>query len=392
MKKWLLVALLAILLYTAFRYREHANEMSPTPRCPTGSTLSGHTCSNGSLPTCPSSYSLDTSGTTAKCMSMSSQSLDDNTTTRCNTYWTDAITKWATGVAAVPAQPDTKCIGYAPSWIRSARLLGTLLNADGTPKTDTVTEAARVVSLRHVSSASDSDYAHMSSYAQSTGYVAELQGDALSQDADNGSLPTAVDERAGHNDDSVTNRPMNGPVFGDNGPFSGQAGNGQGSGMNAASTLTGSTYAHPPPTEGRLDPYDLWPGTKGSGNPPPPPSGSKVTVNGPSWGGLGTSTGSSSSSLSSSPAPALYGPAAGSSNSGLGWGYSQKNSTDTSMLPSYKNAGCDPMNSYSCTSRFPGNLESMPDTNTQATSYSLSNGSQKTNPVPFLTDFSAFQR
>jgi hypothetical protein len=33
----------------------------------------------------------------------------------------------------------------------------------------------------------------------------------------------------------------------------------------------------------------------------------------------------------------------------------------------------------------------MPNTNLQSSSYSLANGSQKTDPVPYLADFSAFQ-
>jgi hypothetical protein len=34
----------------------------------------------------------------------------------------------------------------------------------------------------------------------------------------------------------------------------------------------------------------------------------------------------------------------------------------------------------------------IPNPYLQSTSYSLANGSQKTDPVPFLSDFSAFQR
>jgi hypothetical protein len=205
------------------------------------------------------------------------------------------------------------------------------------------------------------------------------------QDTLQGSLPSAVNER-GAAGEAAGERPMTGPVFGDNGPFSGQAGTGQGTGMNAAATLTGSSYAHPPPTEARLDPYDMWPGTNGTTQ--PVLTGTNMDVRGPTWGGRASGGGSSSAVAMTAQ---LYGPTGGDTSTGLGSGHPQLNGVDTSMLPDYKTTGSDPSNQYMGTSRVPGDQDLFPTSYAQSSSYSLANGSQKTDPVPFLTDFSVFQ-
>jgi hypothetical protein len=206
------------------------------------------------------------------------------------------------------------------------------------------------------------------------------------QDTLQGSLPGAINER-GAAGEPAGERPMTGPVFGENGPFSGRAGTGQGTGMNAAATLTGSTYAYPPPTETRLDPYDLWPGTKG--NTQPVLTGTNMDVKGPTWGGRASNTGSSAS------APAmtaqLYGPIAGDKSNGFGSGHPQLNGVNITMLPDHNMTGSDPSNQYMATSRVPGDQDMFPSSFMQSSSYSIANGSQKTDPVPFLTDFSVFQ-
>jgi len=205
------------------------------------------------------------------------------------------------------------------------------------------------------------------------------------QNPNPGSIPPTIDES--ETTEPEVERQMVGPVFGSNGPFSGQAGSGQGTGMNAAATLTGSSYAKPPATEGRLDPYDFWPGTKGTK--PSGPPGRAVPVEGPAWGGFGSTSTSTYGSVPTSPAD-LYGPGSGDS-SGFGSGYPQKNSQDTSMIPDYRTTGSDPSNVYAVTSRVPGDQDLFPPPYFQSTSYSLANGSQKTDPVPFLADFSAFR-
>jgi hypothetical protein len=111
-------------------------------------------------------------------------------------------------------------------------------------------------------------------------------------------------------------------------------------------------------------------------------------VNGPNWGGPGAAS-SSTSSRSSQSAPSLYGPGDGSGSRSASESAYGTNSWDVSMLPSYQSAGSDP--SIAAASRIPGDMDLYPNPYIQSTSYSLANGSQKTNPVPFLADFSAFQ-
>lgn len=211
--------------------------------------------------------------------------------------------------------------------------------------------------------------------AATSGYAGLIANDPLAHDPRGPAPTTPIDERSDARD-SGSVRPMNGPVFGDNGPFSGQSGTGQGSAMNAAATLTGSSYAHPPPTEARLDPYDFWPGTS-SGSNQPTTTGISMDVRGPTWGGR--ASGSGNSTPASVPMTAkLYGP-------------DPKGPQVNNMMPSYDSAGSDPSNQYFGTSRVPGDKDLFPDSYSQSTTYSLANGSQKTEPVPFLTDFSVFQ-
>lgn len=223
------------------------------------------------------------------------------------------------------------------------------------------------------------------------------------QDRNVGPLPTAIDERSSTGDTDI-DRPTSGSVFGAGGPFSRRLASGQGTGMNAAAALTGNSYGGgtvqaPGSTGTASNQYDLQTGTKGSSAPP----GRTMPVKGPQWGGPGTSTIASSAS-SSRAAPAIYGPGGGNKSGGsdgrgsmdfgtleFGMGGSQKTSMDVSMLPSGESAGSEPSNRYAVTSRAPGDQDMYASPYTQSTSYSLANGSQKTEPVPYLTDFSAFQ-
>lgn len=235
------------------------------------------------------------------------------------------------------------------------------------------------------------------SYAQNSGY-ADLA--ASVQDADNGPLPSPINERASSGDTDMA-RPLYGDVFATNGPFSGQLGTGQRTGTAAVAGMNGNTYG-PPGQTTTFGPFDLWKGTKGTGTRAPTMPGTKMPVDGPGWGGVGSST-MSRSAASSQPAPALYGPVGSGARDGdsggfgfgggslSGWGYSQKNSVDISMLPSNESAGSEPSNAYAVTSRVPGDMDMFPFPYIQSSSYSLANGSMKTDPVPFLTDFSAFQ-
>jgi hypothetical protein len=336
MRKWLLIALLGLILVIALSLREGIDD------------------------------------------TLATEVLDTPEITKCNAYWDGAMAKWANGESAGSAPSGLNCTKYAASWVQTATAAGTLVDGSGVPTAATKAQAKTHLPTS-AGAASDADYAHMSSYAKSSGY-ADLVSDL--QNPDNGALPSAITETP--ENDTSSNRPMDGDVFGAGGPFSGTAGNGQGSGANAAATLTGNTYG-PSGQTTTLDPYDLYP----SGKPKPPPPGTNLPVKGPSSGGRGASA-ASSTTKSSQPAPTLYGPTAGGSQN-MGWGHPQINSGDTSALPSDASAGSDPSNAYAATSRMPGDMDLFPNPYIQSTTYSLANGAQKTDPVPFLTDFSAFQ-
>lgn len=333
MKTWILLAALGLLLWYVFSYREHLTE-PPAPKCPAGATIVGINCvdSSGTLSSpCPSGFSYSDN----KCVSVTSESIDteaDGPAKTCNKYWTAAIASWAT--ASPAASPYTPaCIGYAPSWVSTLIVSNTLLNADKTPTQATITQSVADVAKK---ASYANEQAISSSYAKNSGYAGLLNA---AKDADNGALPPPVNETQAPTD--VPARSTTGPVFGDNGPFSGQPGIGQGTGASAAAAMKGSVYS--------------------------PPPGQTASVKGPSWGGLGTPSASSSSAASSAPAPLMYGPNTAARQ--------KPNSQNTSALPPT-----------------PGTHEMELAPYMQAMTYSLANGSQKTDPVPYLTDFSTFQR
>jgi len=343
MRKWILVALVGLVLLYIFRLREGVDESLNTPAV-----------------------------------------------AKCNTYWDGALTNWSQGLAAGPAPTGVSCMQYAPSWIQTASTSGTLLKSDDTPTADTkaaATANSERAAANVAAAAREDNYATASGYAA----LAEAAGGGTGQ----GPLPSAIDARAS-NTDSPASRPSAGPVFEDSGPFSGNAGTGQGTASGAAGPLNGNNTYGPPGTTTTMDPYDFWPGTKKSGTAPRAPPGTKQPVGGPTFGGTGVSIMSGSRSGPRSE-PALYGPGSGSagggggSAGGFGWGSMKSNSGDTSMLPSFTSAGSEPENQYAVTSRAPGDQDFYPPMFAQSSTYSLANASMKTDPVPFLSDFSVFQ-
>ena len=66
--------------------------------------------------------------------------------------------------------------------------------------------------------------------------------------------------------------------------------------------------------------------------------------------------------------------------------------TKDGSLPSAKSLGADEMSRYFPYSRTPGDMDIIPDPYRVAQSFSAASYSSKTEPVPFLTDFSAFQK
>jgi hypothetical protein len=61
-------------------------------------------------------------------------------------------------------------------------------------------------------------------------------------------------------------------------------------------------------------------------------------------------------------------------------------------LPTNRAMGSDAMSSFFPFSRSPGDMDVIPDPYRVSKTFSTSSYSSKTEPVPFLTDFSAFQR
>jgi hypothetical protein len=66
--------------------------------------------------------------------------------------------------------------------------------------------------------------------------------------------------------------------------------------------------------------------------------------------------------------------------------------TQDGTLPPQNTMGSDEMSRYFPFSRTPGDMDVIPDPYRVAQTFSASSYSSKTEPVPFLTDFSAFQK
>lgn len=62
------------------------------------------------------------------------------------------------------------------------------------------------------------------------------------------------------------------------------------------------------------------------------------------------------------------------------------------LLPDSKGLGADEDSKFLPTSRTPGDLEKIPDPYRVSQTFRTSSYTSKTDPVPFLTDFSAFQK
>lgn len=139
--------------------------------------------------------------------------------------------------------------------------------------------------------------------------------------------------------------------------------------------------------------------TTQTGRPLPPPPGTRVppkkadTMNDNVWGprttGLGTPRNFGSVGDGDGQYPTLLGPPRKTSGYMTGVGVlGDKPGAD---LPSSASLGSDPLSGFLPFSRQPGDQELIADPYRVAQSYSASSYSSKNEPVPFLTDFSAFQ-
>jgi len=357
MRKWILFALVGLVLLYTFSVREGVDDtLTPPPRCsePDLSVIDGF-CKKPdvqpTLPTCPPGTTVGLGG--SKC------------------YGPDTMTPTQAAVAGLTYSNITQRYSkdVSPTCPSGYELGGPVGCTYGGAKRPTCDSGFTYSPERGTCVASSV------SHAEASGYADILRG---MQDANNGPLPPPITESP---DTDTASRPTTGDVFASGGPFSGQPGTGRGSGAAAASGMTGSTYGPSGPTAS-LTAFDFFP----KSGPSPAPPGSSLRVKGPSWGGRGQSAASASAS-SSIPNPFLYGPGSGNASS-----RSQTNSQDISMLPSLDSLGSNPENQYAPTSRVPGDQDLVPNPYLQSTSYSLANNSQKTDPVPFLANFSAFQK
>jgi hypothetical protein len=368
MRKWILFALIGLVLLYALSFREGVNDtLTPPPSCsaPDLSVIDG-LCKKPDVeptpPKCPSGTTVGLGGT--KC------------------YGPDGMTPAQAAAAGLTYSNITQRYSkdVSPTCPSGYKLGGLGGCTYENPSRPTCASGFTYSPERGTCSATKV------SYAESSGYADILKS---VQDVNNGPLPSPINESA--DIDTGAARPTTGPVFASGGPFSGQSGTGRGSGASAAAGMTGNTYGSSGP-QVSLSPFDFYPKSTPTTAPSPAPPGSSLRVKGPSWGGKGQSA-SSASASSSIANPFLYGPGSGnkSSSGSDGSGY-QLNSGDTSMLPSLDSLGSNPENQYAVTSRVPGDQDLVPNPYMQSSSYSLANNSQKTDPVPFLANFSAFQR
>jgi hypothetical protein len=249
----------------------------------------------------------------------------------------------------------------------------TLLNSDKKPTQATITKSLAFTNSTVYGRTYAQDQEEAAGYAESTGY-ADLFAAAVSGTGPRQSVTPPIDESP--SSDVGATRPSAGSVYtGPNSPFSGQSGTGQGSNSTPNSNTYGSGAGYSSnvasPNAGVMTAATV-----------SPSSNMNMQIGGPKWGGLGSPVSSSGSgSASMLTGPTLYGPTAAQN----------KNIETTTWMPSYWSTGSEFANMFARTSRSPGDQDLIPNPYLQAVSYSLANGSQKTNPVPFLADFSAFQ-
>jgi hypothetical protein len=170
---------------------------------------------------------------------------------------------------------------------------------------------------------------------------------------------------------------------------SGSAASGSASGA-ASGASSGATGGGTGGTTGGSSTSSWGPTTGGSSN-------RLRQVFGPQFtGGGGELTGSTGDSSQTNVYPELLGGLIDSSSRipGAGITSPSKNYTMTKdgTLPPRNTTGSDPMSQFFPFSRTPGDMDVIPDPYRVAKTFSPSSYSSKTEPVPFLTDFSAFQR
>lgn len=151
----------------------------------------------------------------------------------------------------------------------------------------------------------------------------------------------------------------------------------------------------PPHTDG-VPPPPLPPGTSALGPSMLPKSGFQKGIWGPEFTGFGADIGPAGSpdTSASRQYPMIYGPNPTQERSkeitDAGQIVYPRDSAVSFDLPSSTQTGSDPQSQYFPWSRVPGDQEGIPDPWRVSQTWTPSTQSYKTNPVPFLADFSAF--
>lgn len=164
-------------------------------------------------------------------------------------------------------------------------------------------------------------------------------------------------------------------------------------GTPTTGNTTGGTTTNPQPSSG---------GVAGGSSPSPLSDESQKVagvpgnnVFGPPFVGVGTN-GNDTGNIGAVPYPYLYGPKPDVSTMVPGAGIagpSQASSlADSGVLPNASGTGSDPKSQFFGTSRVPGDKDLVPNPYSMNTSFSPSSSSSKTEPLPYLTDFSAFAK
>jgi len=114
---------------------------------------------------------------------------------------------------------------------------------------------------------------------------------------------------------------------------------------------------------------------------------------GPAFAGLGDNAGFGATGRSKRDYPTLLGPEPKESvmveGSGIAPVSQNTSLVKSGILPGASNTGSDPNSRFFGSSRVPGDQDLFPDPNLE---FTASTGSAKTEPVPYLSDFSAFLR
>jgi hypothetical protein len=158
------------------------------------------------------------------------------------------------------------------------------------------------------------------------------------------------------------------------------------SGATTGNTTGGTTTNRQPTAGGSAAPVYSEDSQKVAGIP-----GNNVF--GPAFVGVGANA-NAAGQIGPVPYPYLYGPKPDSSSLVPGAGIARPTQAaslvDSGTLPSSKGTGSDKNSQYFGASRVPGDKDIVPNPYARNIAYTPSSGSSKTEPLPYLTDFSAF--